>query len=82
MIERGEAEDYFIQYIFCCMERSLLRRESRLLYDHLFTIWVKIWEGLEKYNGEDKIKLCGDMFKSKITKEAPVKRRKNNAKNN
>ena len=65
---QADAEDYFIQYIFCCMERSLLRGEARPLYDKLFCIWFEVWQGLNEYRGEDKLKLCGDIFKSKITK--------------
>jgi hypothetical protein len=65
---QANAEDYFIQYIFCCMERSLLRGEARPLYDKLFVIWFEVWQGLNDYVGENKIKLCGDIFKSKITK--------------
>lgn len=51
------------------MERSLLRGEARPLYDKLFCIWFEVWQGLNEYRGEDKLKLCGDIFKSKITKE-------------
>jgi hypothetical protein len=50
------------------MERSLLRGEARPLYDKLFVIWLEVWQGLNDYVGENKIKLCGDIFKSKIMK--------------
>jgi hypothetical protein len=60
-------EDYFIQYVFCSMERILLRAESRPLYDVLYKKWLEVWNGLEGYRGEDKLSLCGDIFKKKIT---------------
>ena len=63
-------EDYFIQYVFCSMDRTLLRGEARPLYDKLFCIWFETWMELEDYRGEDKIKLCGDNFKARIMGKA------------
>jgi len=67
-MSKVDAEIYFIQYVFCCMNRLLLGKEFRPLYDKLFCIWLDVWQGLEGYAGENKIKLCGDMFKSQLTK--------------
>lgn len=61
-----DAEDYFIQYVFCRMERSLLRQEARELYDELLKIWQSIWHELKGYSGEDKVTLMGDMFRKRI----------------
>lgn len=64
-------EDAFIQYIFCNMDRSLLRAEHRLLYDTLYKKWLENWNSLSDYRGEDKLQLVGDMFKAKITGKKP-----------
>ena len=61
------AEDYFIQYVFCSMERVLLRAESRPVYDALYKKWLEVWNGLEGYRGEDKLNLCGNIFRKKVT---------------
>ena len=62
-------EDAFIQYVFCNMERMLLRAESRPIYDALYKKYLEVWNGLEGYRGENKLGLCGDIFKKKITKK-------------
>ncbi len=68
ILRETDAEDYFVQYVFCCMERALLRSDHKHLYERLLCVWLEVWQGLQGYVGEDKIKLCGDIFKSKITK--------------
>jgi len=66
MNESEKAEEYFIQYVFCSMDRSLLRGESRPIYDKLFCMWFEVWQGLNDYVGEGKSALCGKLFKKKL----------------